>query len=522
MKKLLLISERKFKALNYLQIKLWLAVIIMMTFTLQAYANNNVTWLSENYYFSSQDVFMEGLMVVHDVSAGEGYINDGTKFGFIDVTGKVVIPLIYDSCAGFHEGLSVISINSKYGFIDKLGNEVIKPIYDYCFKFSEGVARVEKDDKYGFIDKKGKEILPIIYKHASDFKDGIAAVTNENNKIAFIDKTGKVLVETEYNDYLGNNVSQFNEGLCPVYRYNPETSEIKYGFIDTTGKLVIDTIYSDYGMIGNPYIFIDGVSRVFIEDETEFYIKYIDKTGKFVANPKENKKYINIDYKDDKYGIEDKMGNIIIPYIYDIIYESDIDILVAAKDNKCGAIDKNGKEIIPFIYDNISNYSEGVILVRKDNKVGIINDLQVIQSTMANPTSSKVIVNGNYVTFEAYNIEGNNYFKLRDLAMALNGTNKQFDVSWDSEKNAINLISNKAYTVTSGELKVANESSDKVAKKTTSSIYADNKKVDFKAYNIEGNNYFKLRDIMKIFNIGVTWDGENNTIRIDSQIEYTE
>jgi hypothetical protein len=40
----------------------------------------------------------------------------------------------------------------------------------------------------------------------------------------------------------------------------------------------------------------------------------------------------------------------------------------------------------------------------------------------ASPTSSTVLVNGKNVAFDAYNINGNNYFKLRDLAYTLNGT----------------------------------------------------------------------------------------------------
>ncbi len=40
------------------------------------------------------------------------------------------------------------------------------------------------------------------------------------------------------------------------------------------------------------------------------------------------------------------------------------------------------------------------------------------------PTKSRVLVNGKEVAFGAYNIDGYNYFKLRDLAMALSGTVK--------------------------------------------------------------------------------------------------
>ena len=44
---------------------------------------------------------------------------------------------------------------------------------------------------------------------------------------------------------------------------------------------------------------------------------------------------------------------------------------------------------------------------------------------------------GEKKAFDAYNIEGSNYFKLRDLAYVLNGTDKQFEVGWDAAANAI-------------------------------------------------------------------------------------
>lgn len=76
----------------------------------------------------------------------------------------------------------------------------------------------------------------------------------------------------------------------------------------------------------------------------------------------------------------------------------------------------------------------------------------VSNNVTAKPTSGKVLVNGVDQNFEAYNIDGNNYFKLRDLAMVVSGTVKQFEVTWDGERNAINLISGKPYTVSGGEM----------------------------------------------------------------------
>ena len=139
----------------------------------------------------------------------------------------------------------------------------------------------------------------------------------------------------------------------------------------------------------------------------------------------------------------------------------------------------------------------------------------------ANPISSKVLVNGKAVTFEAYTIDGNNYFKLRDFAQAVNKTEKNFEVKWDSENNAINLISNTPYTPVGGEL-AKGDGKAKVANLTTSKIYKDGKEISLTAYIINGNTYFKLRDIAKAFNIGVFWDGTTNTIGIDTSIGYVE
>lgn len=61
---------------------------------------------------------------------------------------------------------------------------------------------------------------------------------------------------------------------------------------------------------------------------------------------------------------------------------------------------------------------------------------------------------------------------------------------------------------------------DIAAKKTASAIYVNGKKVEAAAYNIEDNNYFKLRDIAAAVNFGVTWDEKTNSIFINSSEGY--
>lgn len=55
---------------------------------------------------------------------------------------------------------------------------------------------------------------------------------------------------------------------------------------------------------------------------------------------------------------------------------------------------------------------------------------------------------------------------------------------------------------------------------TTSKVMVDGVEKNVDAYNINGNNYFKLRDFTAAIDIGVWWDGENNTIHIETDKGY--
>jgi hypothetical protein len=49
------------------------------------------------------------------------FIRENGKFGFIDRTGKIIIPCVYENTWGFTEGLAGVKFNGKLGFIDKTG-----------------------------------------------------------------------------------------------------------------------------------------------------------------------------------------------------------------------------------------------------------------------------------------------------------------------------------------------------------------------------------------------------------------
>ena len=173
---------------------------------------------------------------------------------------------------------------------------------------------------------------------------------------------------------------------------------------------------------------------------------------------------------------------------------------------------------VQFNYSDESMRNEYTVMEKDISS--IFSSFRLISTGVtASPTTSTVLVNGKNVSFDAYNIGGNNYFKLRDLAYALSGSRKQFDIAWDGARNIINLYGGAPYTIIGGEMETG-KSGNKTATPTSSRIFLDGWEMNFTAYNIGGNNYFKLRDIGASFDFGVDWDGARNTIVIDTDKGY--
>ena len=137
----------------------------------------------------------------------------------------------------------------------------------------------------------------------------------------------------------------------------------------------------------------------------------------------------------------------------------------------------------------------------------------------ATPTAATVTVNGEAKDFEAYNINDNNYFKLRDIAYVLNDTTASFAVDWDNEQKVISLDRYGKYTPTGTEMKVSGTKDIKDAVENTSMILIDGEEVSLKAYTIKGNNYFKLRDLAAALCFNVDWDNATKTVAITTVAE---
>lgn len=126
-------------------------------------------------------------------------------------------------------------------------------------------------------------------------------------------------------------------------------------------------------------------------------------------------------------------------------------------------------------------------------------------------------VNGKSVKCEAYNIDGSNYFKLRDVAKLLDGTSSQFQVEWDANTSTIKVTTGAPYTADGNELILGEDHSGSAVISSQSIIIDETKVSDLSVYNIAGRNFFKIRDLGSYLNFDVGFDGNTNTVMIHSR-----
>lgn len=140
----------------------------------------------------------------------------------------------------------------------------------------------------------------------------------------------------------------------------------------------------------------------------------------------------------------------------------------------------------------------------------------------ATPSSAKLKVDGKYYTLDSYTIEGNNYFKVRDIAQLMVGTSKEASVQGGAGGVRIGLsidpvVDDDVYVSTGSELKRTNLKPTMATRQITEN-YSRNVMGRFVSYTytFDGYKYFPIRELGYLFDFDVQWDNAEKTIVIDT------
>jgi hypothetical protein len=235
--------------------------------------------------FAEVGGFSEGLASAtlddEAVTAGQKDV----KSGYIDTTGKYVIPPQFDFAYDFSDGMAQISTGGRGGYVDKSGRAFyLDPTINWRNDFSEGLAAVgHRQGKVGFIDKTGRVVIELIYDGAGKFSEGLAAIAI-GKKWGYIDKSGQIAIQPQF-----ESCGEFSEGLAPV------SVSDRWGYIDKSGRITIEPQFVE------AIAFREGLAAVRVKGPHDSTRQEGDKTITTVSGP---------------YGFIDKSGTMVIEPVF--------------------------------------------------------------------------------------------------------------------------------------------------------------------------------------------------------------
>ncbi|WP_281888410.1 WG repeat-containing protein [Paenibacillus sp. YYML68] len=302
----------------------------------------------------------------------------GTRWGYINERGEMVIRPTYDSAGEFQSnGLAVVGVKGRSGAIDRSGAMRIQPVFEMIGEFSEGRAVAidkqgfhiidERGDivtarpysyigsfsedravayqstsdgvsKYGYLDRQGREVIPLQYVEAGDFNEGRAVAKRKEKEYVLLDRGGRVLSTYPY-AFVGG----YGDGLLP---FRKETDS-KLGYIDEQGTVRIEPAYS----VALPF-----------------------QDGRAVVNASED--YSNL------YGLLDRSGKLVLPTKYNDVMQLGerrvaVGTAIAAGQPYYGSryaiADDDGRLLTDTRYYNVGDYKDGLASVNDGRQTYFID-----------------------------------------------------------------------------------------------------------------------------------------------------
>ncbi len=338
----------------------------------------------------------------------------GKKKGILNSKGEMISPADWMSIRKEDGGLFKVSKKNKvtkdeeYGFINLQGEELFNPEeYTSVNDVYDGRIVAENVDagKECAFDLEGNVVIAPKYLRLGNFYNNVAVACEEKGKIGLIDLSGNWVLEPEY-----SSVGGFG-GMNGLRKYCVIGKDGKKGLIDQELNVVVEPKYDEI------YDFDDSEGLIVVVGSGEKQ-GVVDASGNWLL-PAEydgisvyrEEGYMELE-KDNKFGIADLKGNIIVKVEYlNLEYEHGLlyvkkgfdgvmiqrpdgttifegkdarifpeMLLVSSNGKQWGVIDHDGKELIaqewniPASYINQVKYSDGLLNLYKDDKTIYIDE----------------------------------------------------------------------------------------------------------------------------------------------------
>jgi len=271
------------------------------------------------------------------------------------------------------QNVSLYLVNQEggYGFINREGKVVIAGPFSNAWWFSEGLAPVSVGGKWGFIDATGQFAIEPRYDNVLSFSEGLAPVCS-GEKWGYVDRRGTVVIQPTF-----ASVGAFSEGLAVVWNGDPRKEpDSRIGYIDKTGRFVVEPRYGADTFSARD--FSEGLAAVKLPDQRRS--GYIDRQGRMVIEPEFT--YAG-DFSEGLAAVEiggpirsqwfyiDKTGKRVLVLDSTVTLAcsfqeglASIEYYGKKGDLSVGCIDRQGRVVIAPIFSQIGPFSEGLASAR--------------------------------------------------------------------------------------------------------------------------------------------------------------
>lgn len=298
-------------------------------------------------------------------------VEKNDKYGLYSVEGKKMIPVKYDDIEDCGDYI-IVEKNDKYGIYNQNGKRLRRTRYEEePERFAHDMFLISHNDKQGVINKKGKTVVPRRYEDVDNLTiTGLLKVTKENGKEGLYNDKGKKLLRCIYDDI---DVLEVETGVV-AHQFLELEKNGKYGLASPDGRIIIPVKYDEVEIFDcyNPGDgVIDFVFRVEKNDKYGVYssegvllvpVEYDDITMEEAEDGTRRLtgNFLNLE-KNGTYGITSVDGKILLPVMYD-----DVELLkcidqgkhkgawfVADNGEGYGVVNTVNQIVIPFEYDDI-------------------------------------------------------------------------------------------------------------------------------------------------------------------------
>lgn len=274
------------------------------------------------------------------------------KIGFINATGKELIPCIFSKVEELDNLLLVTKEKGKTGLMDQNGLILLTPEYDKIQKYTEGIFKIQKDKIWYCLNLRSGNIIMDIYDQV-ELLDKNYWKIKKLGKFGILNSDGNLLIQVEW-DIISLIAGRF---------FKVKQNSL-FGILSLSSTQILPCSFKDISIIGDNYFLI--------KDDCEFGVA--NERGNILLNPT----YTNIKF--------------FAPYIF-VVSKGNQNSL--SKGSALFHIDFGF--ITDFIYQSTEQITEKILRIEHTNKFGLVNQNGDI---MYDCQANKITSNLGYVVAE--------------------------------------------------------------------------------------------------------------------------